>query len=107
VFKGEGEDETRRATPGTIGGRGKGTPLSTPLILSSASYRKPPKVTRIVSFGTSSLWGFLLAGDLYYRGIVTIGGSLLSGSKKRYMKYVGTTELFLRNKTRKFVKKVL
>ena len=37
------------------------------------SYRKVPIVATLVTFGISSLWGLLLSGGHYFRGVVTFG----------------------------------
>ena len=42
-------------------------------------YRKLQKVTILVTFRISCLWGSLLSRGRYFRGIVTFEGSLLSG----------------------------
>ena len=36
-----------------------------------AYYRKVPKVTTLVTFEISSLWGSLILGDRYFRGVIT------------------------------------
>lgn len=45
----------------------------------SGSYRKLPKLTTLVTFGISSIWGLLLSGIRYSRGFVTFGGTIFSG----------------------------
>ena len=36
-------------------------------------YRRVPIVATLVTFGISSLWGSLLSGARYFRGVVTFG----------------------------------
>ena len=63
-------------------------------------HRIVPKVTRVVTFGISSLWGSLLSGGRYFRGVVTFG-------EQKPLNNWSWCELFFRNKRRpKFVKTI-
>lgn len=62
--------------------------------------RKFPKLSTLVTFGTSSPRVSLLSGGCYFQGIVTFG------SKKTVIKLVRLS-VFFRNKKRKFVKPAL
>lgn len=55
------------------------------------TYNKLPKATSLINFGISSLWGPLLSG------VVTLEGSLLSGSKKCYIKMVRLGSFYKKN----------
>ena len=44
-------------------------------------YLKLPKLTTLITFGASSLWGLLLLVGSYFRERVTFKGSLLSGGR--------------------------
>ena len=61
-------------------------------------------VATLLTFGISSLWGSLLSGRHYFRGVTTVGASLLSGvatfggsllSGDRYFRGVATFGLSL------------
>ena len=39
----------------------------------NCKYRRVPIVATLVTFGISSLWGSLLSGGRYFRGVVTFG----------------------------------
>ena len=41
--------------------------------MDKVSYRRVPIVATLVTFGISSLWGSLLLGGRYFRGLVTFG----------------------------------
>ena len=47
--------------------------IQVPVKCTSVYYRRVPIVATLVTFGISSLWGSLLSGGRYFRGVVTFG----------------------------------
>ena len=65
--------------------------IITVIISMGHQYNKLPKATTLINFGISSLWGPLLSG------VVTLEESLLSGSKKCYIKMVRLGSFYKKN----------